>query len=173
MLASDLATFHRWFLPGGVGFTPGVVLHGSVALPPGLAASVARHLNEFDEDGQGRWSAFSQDLIQLIAETPAQRSLLNLGDGCLNCPPNSLCGRRKVLEVLARRGYAVLEGMLAVQACEPLMNVFRVSLGPAPAKGKGFHLCLQPELFSDRCLTSVIGDTYLEWIATRELGDTV
>ena len=172
MLASNLPAFHRWFLAGRTA-SPAIVLHGFPELPPGLAPAVAHHLNEFDEDAGGNWTAFAPALIHAVAETPHQRNLLGLGDGCKDCPPNSPCGRRKVLAALARHGHAVLDGVLAVEACKDLGNVFRVSLGPAPAEGKNFHLVLRPELFSDRALPSIIGDTYLEWSATREMADTV
>ncbi|MCW1886851.1 hypothetical protein OKA04_19075 [Luteolibacter flavescens] len=172
MLASNLPAFHRWFLAPRAA-APGVVLHGFPHLPSGLAPAIARYLNEFDDDAGGNWTAFAPELIQIISETPPQRSLLGLGEGCKNCPANSPCGRRKVLGALARKGHAVLDGPLAVEACADISNVFRVSLGPAPADGKGFHLILRPELFSDRSLPSIIGDTYLEWITTREMADTV
>jgi hypothetical protein len=172
MLASNLPAFHRWFLAPRAA-APGVVLHGFPELPSSLAPAIARHLNEFDDDSGGNWTAFAPELIHAISETPPQRSLLGLGDGCQNCPPNSPCGRRKVLAALARRGHAVLDGLLAVEACAELSNVFRVSLGPAPGDGRGFHLILRPELFSDRSLPSIIGDTYLEWSTTREMADTV
>lgn len=173
MLVSQLPAFHRWFLADRSAHAPAIVLHGFPDLPVGLAPSVARHLNEFDEDGGGRWTSFAPDLIQMIAEAPAQRNLLELGEGCANCPPNSPCGRRKVLAALARRGHAVLEGMPAVEACANLGDIFRVSLGPAPFDGKGFHLVLQPELFTSRSLISIIGDTYLEWVAAREMAESV
>jgi len=172
MLASNLTAFHRWLLAPRTG-APGVIIHGFPQLPTGLAPAIASYLNEFDDDAGGNWTAFSEELIHVISETAPQRSLLGIGEGCKNCPPNSPCGRRKVLGALARRGHAVLDGLLAVEAGADLNNVFRVSLGPAPSEGKGFHLILRPELFSDRSLPSIIGDTYLEWATTREMADTV
>jgi hypothetical protein len=173
MLATDLAAFHHWFLAGGVVSAPGIVLHGFPELRPGLAAAVARHLNEFDEDADGNWTAFTPELIQAISESATQRNLLGLGEACKNCPPSGPCGRRKVLAALAKRGHAVLEGPLAVEACAPLANIFRVSLGPAPFGERSFHLVLCPELFSERSMPAIIGDTYLEWAASREMADTV
>jgi hypothetical protein len=172
MLASNLPAFHRWFL-GRVTTSPAIVLHGFPELPPGLAAAVARHLNEFDEDSGGEWTAFAPDLIRAIAEGQHQRNLLGLGEACKNCPPASPCGQRKVLEAIARRGHAVLDHIHAVEATKSLSNAFRVSLGPALMDGVRFHVTLRPELFSDRALPSIIADTYLEWSATREMADTV
>ena len=84
-----------------------------------------------------------------------------------------LYGHHPVLAALANRGHAVLEGPVAVDACAPLANIFRVSLGPPPDGGRSFHLVLCPELFSERSMPAIIGDTYLEWAATREMADTV
>src|SRR5688572_22179755 len=108
MLASNLPAFHRWFLAPRAA-APGIVLHGFPELPIGLASALAQHLNEFDDDAGGNWTAFSPELIKVISETPPQRSLLGLEEGCKNCPPNSPCGRRKVFGALARRGHAVLD----------------------------------------------------------------
>jgi hypothetical protein len=174
MLATTLPAFHRWFLAGRASAgTPGIVLYGNPDLPRSLAAAVARYLNEFDEDARGNWIAFDPELIFAISETPAQRSLLGLTDCCKDCPPNSPCGRKRVLEALGKRGHAVLEGALAVEACAALRDIFRVSLGPPPASDHHFHLILHPEHFSDRSLPSIIGDTFLEWSTAREMADTV
>lgn len=173
MVATNLSAFHRWFLSGGITSAPGIVLHGFPELRAGLAGAVARHLNEFDEDAGGNWTAFTPEVIQAISEAATQRNLLGLAEGCKNCPPGGPCGRRKVLAALANRGHAVLEGPLAVEACAPLANVFRVSLGPPPDGGRSFHLVLCPELFSERSMPAIIGDTYLEWMAAREMADTV
>jgi hypothetical protein len=173
MLANDLPSFHRWFLAAGAAPCPAILLHGFPDLQEGLGAAVARHLNEFDEDAAGNWSAFAPELIGEIAAHSAQRNLLGLADSCKNCPPSSPCGRRKIFAALAERGHAVVEGPLAVEACAPLSNIFRVSLGPAPFGGRSFHLVLAPELFCARSMPAIIGDTYLEWMAAREMADTV
>lgn len=172
MLATTLPAFHRWFLATRASAAPGIVLYGDPALPQGLASALARHLNEFDEDAKGNWTAFAPDLIGEISETPPQRGLLGLSDCCKDCPPNSPCGRKRVLQALGKRGHAVLEGTLAVEACAPLREIFRVSLGPPPQSGHHFHLVLHPEHFSDRSLSSIIGDTFLEWATTREMADS-
>jgi len=173
MLATHLADFHRWFFAGGITSAPGIVLHGFPGLRPGLAAAVARHLNQFDEDSDGNWAAFAPEVIDAICESATQRRLLGLADACKNCPPGGPCGRRKVFAALAGHGQAVIEGPLAVDACAPLGNIFRVSLGPPPGGGRSFHLVLCPELFSERSMPAIIGDTYLEWVASRELADSL
>ncbi len=173
MLAMTLSAFHHWLLAGGRAGAPAIVLFGDPAVPGGLAAAVARHLNEFDEDAKGNWTAFDPELIHAISETAPQRSLLGLADCCKNCPPNSPCGRKRVLHALGKRGHAVLEGSLAVDACAELRDVFRVSLGPPPGGTPHFHLVLHPEHFSDRSLPAIIGDTFLEWASAREMAATV
>lgn len=173
MLATTLSAFHRWLLAGGRAGAPGIVLHGDPEVPKGLAAALARHLNEFDEDAAGHWTAFDPELIFAISETPPQRALLGLTDCCKDCPPNSPCGRKRVLQALAKHGHAVLEGPLAVDACTDLREIFRVSLGPPPSGPHHFHLVLHPEHFSVRSLPSIVGDTFLEWARAREMSATV
>ncbi len=173
MLANNLPAFDRWFLAAGSVPCPAILLHGFPDLQEGLGAAVARHLNEFDEDAAGTWSAFAPELIGEIAASLPQRNLLGLSDSCKSCPPSSPCGRRKIFAALAERGHAVVEGPLAVEACAPLDEIFRVSLGPAPFGGRSFHLVLSPELFCARSMPAIIGDTYLEWKAARGMADTV
>jgi hypothetical protein len=169
MIASNLPAFHRWLMAGEILPAPSIVLYGFPDLRVGLGAMVAGYLNEFDDDAAGNWSAFAPELILAISETATQRNLLGLGEACKNCPPTGPCGRRKVLAALAGRGRAVLEGALAVEACAMLPRVFRVSLGPAPEGAENFHLVLRPELFTERSMPAIIGDTYLEWATSREV----
>lgn len=169
MIASNLPAFHRWLMAGDIPPAPSIVLYGFPQLRVGLAALVAAHLNEFDDDAAGNWTAFAPEVIHAIAETATQRNLLGLAEACKNCPPTGPCGRRKVLAGLARHGRAVLEGALAVEACVVLPEIFRVSLGPAPEGAENFHLVLRPELFTERSMPTIIGDTYLEWATSREV----
>lgn len=173
MLATTLPAFHHWLLGGKRTGGPAIVLFGFPDLPPGLAAGVAGYLNEYHDEGAGRWTAFSPALLRSIATNPADRGLLGVPEPCPECPPESACCLRKLIGALGRRGNAVLEGPLAVEASADRADVFRAALGVTPEGGPRFHLTLRPELFSDRALPSIIGDTFLEWEATREFADSV
>lgn len=168
MQATDLSNFHRWLLTDAASGAPSIVVHGYTRTPSGLAAAVARHLNEFDEDARGNWSSFAPDLIDRIAGSPTQRSLLGLNAPCACPSPRPGCSHiPETLESLAKRGHAVLEGALAMQASEGSRNVFRVWLGWPPDQGDTLHLILHPEHFTDRSLPAIIGDTFIEWANAR------
>ncbi|WP_035606161.1 hypothetical protein [Haloferula sp. BvORR071] len=175
MEATDLGTFHRWLLADTAAGTPSIVIHGQRELPAGLAAAVARHLNEFDEDAHGNWLAFAPELMTLIAESATQRSLLGIERDCQCSFVGAACSHRgEVLSALAARGHAVLEGAAAMQACTGSPRIFRIWLGTPPDTADTadtFHLILHPEHFSGHSLPAIIGDTYLEWADAR-LADT-
>lgn len=170
MLASNLGQFQRWYLAARPTF-PSIVLHGYSGRPPALAEAVARYLNEYDDTASGGWAAFTPELLQLLALSAEQRSLLGLTDA-IEAPVRVML-RRRILSALARRGRAVLDCDESLSACSGLRNVFRVSLGDTPAGHACVHLALQRELFSDRSLPSIIADTYLEWAATSGMAESV
>ena len=173
MEATDLSTFHRWLLRETAPGTPSIVIHGQKELPAGLSAAVARHLNEFDEDASGNWLAFAPELVERIAESATQRSLLGIERACQCVAPGRDCSHRpEVIAALAAQGRAVLRGEVASQACARAANVFRIWLGSPPETVETIHLILHPEHFSGHSLPAIIGDTYIEWADAR-LADTV
>jgi hypothetical protein len=168
MQATDLSTFHRWLLTDAVTGSPSIVVHGYTRLPAGLTAAVARHLNEFDEDARGNWISFAPELIDQIAASPTQRCLLGLNGRCECAASREECSHlRETLESLAKRGHAVLEGAIAMEASQASRNVFRVWLGWPPDQGETLHLILHPEHFDHRSLPAIIGDTFVEWASAR------
>lgn len=173
MLISTLPAFHHWLLGRKVAGGPSIVLFGFPELPAGLAHEVASYLNEYDGEGAGRWAAFSSSLVKDLSMNAPERTLLGVPDPCPGCPPGSACCLKHVLSAIARRGNVVLEGTLAIEGTADWPDVFRAALGTTPEDGPRFHLTLRPELFSDRALPSILGDTFLEWEATREFADTV
>jgi hypothetical protein len=174
MLARTLNDFHHWLPASKLVFAPSIILDPVQGLPSSLASGVARHLNEFDDGAEGRWIAFAPELIEAIARDSAQLSLLGLDDErgrMFSADPNSI--RRRVLKALARRGHAVLDGPLAADAGRSLETVFRAGLGRPPKDIGELHLLLNPDRFSECCLPSLIGDTYLEWQAAWQRADAV
>jgi len=168
MEVTDLSTFHRWLLLGTAEDNPSIVIHGRKELPAGLGAAVARHLNEFDEDAKGNWLAFSAELVESIAGSATQRSLLGMGQACqCSVPDRDCCHRGEVLAALAAHGSAVLPGGDAMRACCGAANVFRVWLGYPPEGAETIHLILHPEHFNGHSLPAIIGDTFLEWANAR------
>lgn len=160
MLARTLADFHHWLPAAKLSFAPAILLDPTQGLPDSLAGSVAAHLNEFDENAEGRWIAFAPELIEAIRSNADQLSLLSVDE--------SLSGDALTLAVfaaLARRGRVVLNGPLAAQAAESLATVFRAGMAGAPTDIGELHLLLNADRFHDCYLPGLIGDTYLEWQA--------
>ena len=167
MEATDLTTFHRWLLSGASAGTPSIVVHGQKEIPVGLAAAVARQLNEFDEDAGGNWLAFSPALVERIADSPTQRSLLNVGECQCTAPALDCSHLRETLAALAGRGRAVLTGAESMEASADGECIFRVWLGYPPETAGTVHLILHPDHFRDHSLPAIIADTFLEWVTER------
>lgn len=168
MEATDFSTFHRWLLCKAAPGTPSILIHGQRELPAGLAAAVAQHLNEYDEDAGGNWLALAPELVERIAGSALQRGLL-LPERCCQCsvPGRDCTHLRETLAALAAHGRAVLEGERAMQACSGMADVFRIWLGYPPETADTLHLILHPEHFSGHSLPAIIGDTFLEWADAR------
>jgi hypothetical protein len=172
MHATDFSAFHYWLLAGGYRHAPSIVVVGSAESTRGTIVSLAAHLNEFDDLAGGRWTSFSHQLIQAIAQEPAQRKLLGIAPG-VDCPQDEPASLKKIISALARRGHAILEGRDALEATLQLPDVFYAGLGPFEQDQGDYHVTLRRERFSHRCLPTIIGDTYLEWQATRDLAEVV
>ena len=168
MLARTLDDFHHWLPAAKLPFAPAILLDPTQGLPETLAESVAEHLNEFDENSEGRWIAFAPELIEAIQSSAAQLALLGVDE--------SLSGEAltcAVYEALARRGRVVLNGPLAAKAAESLATVFRAGMAGAPKDIGELHLLLNVERFHDCYFPGLIGDTYLEWQAAWSRAATV
>jgi hypothetical protein len=164
----SLPAFHRWLL-GGAAACQGacaIVIHrGPADATPQLAPRIAAHLNEYDGEGEGRWISIPAEMVGTIANDPAQRALLGIGEGCANCPPASPCGLKKTLAALAKHGHVVLESPLAAAATHGVEQVFHVGVGLPPDGLEDCHVIINPELFQADCIPQVIADVYLEWFA--------
>jgi hypothetical protein len=160
--------FHEWLLSTAdeSASASSIVLHG--ATNARLAAAIACYLNEYDDEGDGRWISIPPELVAGIAADPSQRALLGIGESCVNCPPTSLCGQKKTLAALALRGHVVLDSPLAAAAAGELENTFHAGIG-MPANGMdGCHLIVNPELLPENCIAHVVADVFLEWLACED-----
>jgi len=164
MPVSTLTDFHHWLLSGDTSGAPFLILYTREQPSISCAASVARHLNEYDDRANGNWIAINAEVVHAIAADPAQRRLLGVDAACPKCPPTSECGIRKVLVALAKRGNIVFDHPSAFAAIGDNPMGFRAAVGaPAQKDLDDYHLIIQPSAFDSRCLTSLIGDSFLEW----------
>ena len=142
-----------------------IVLHGTPAsIGSRLAIGIAAYLNEYDDDGDGRWLAVPPDLVPLIADDPSHRHLLGLDDSPEHYLPTSPYGVQRSLAAMAGLGHVVLDSPLASAATCRLKNVFHVGLGLPLDSLTECHIILNPALFHVSCLPQIVGDVFLEWL---------
>ena len=142
-----------------------IVLHGSPPpLNPRLSSGIVSYLNEYDDDGEGRWLVLQPDLVPLIADDPRHRHLLGLEDDAEPYLLSHPFGIQRALAALAARGHVVLDSPLASAATRGLKNVFHVGIGLPPDSLAECHIILNPELFQISCLPQIVGDVFLEWL---------
>lgn len=171
MLANCIEDFHQWRTAAAGRGAPSIVLSAAPRFAGGLSEQIGRYLNEYDESAEGHWTAFSDSLLMEISLSPVEKALLGVPNGCVACPAGSVCSQRKVHKAIADLGYSILEGPLAVEGCRGLTEVFRVGVGMSFGDPDGADLAIQPDRFPVRCLPVLIGDTYMEWQATRHAMD--
>jgi hypothetical protein len=166
----SIALFHQW-LHAAAPESPlacSIVLHGTpTALSPRLSSGIVSYLNEYDDDGDGRWLAVQPDLVPLIADDPSHRHLLGLKDEAESYLPTNPFGIQRALAALAVRGHVVLDSPLASAATRGFRNVFHVGIGLPPDSLAECHIILNPGLFQVSCLPQIVGDVFLEWLNSQ------
>ena len=167
----SIASFQQWLhaTPSDVPAACSIVLHGTPAmLCPRLAAGIAAYLNEYDDDGDGRWLAIPSDLMPLITDDAGHRNLLGLAGEPEHYLPTNPFGIQRALAALASRGHVVLDSPLASSATSGLRNVFHVGIGLPPDSMGECHIILNPGLIQINCLPQIVGDVFLEWHNSHE-----
>lgn len=167
---SSISLFHQWLLAAASESVPAcsIILHGTpAALSSRLASGIASYLNEYDDDGDGRWLAIPPDLVPLIADDPSHRHLLGLEKVADSAGTARPLGIHKALIALAARGHVVLDSPLAPSATRRLENAFHVGIGLPEDRLAECHIILNPGLFQITCLPQIVGDVFLEWLNFR------
>jgi hypothetical protein len=166
----SITLFHQWLLAAAPEspVACAIVLHGTPAtLSPRLSSGIVSYLNEYDDDGDGRWLAVQPDLVPLIADDPSHRHLLGLEDEAGPYQPTNPFGIQRALAALAARGHVVLDSPLASAATRGLKNVFHVGIGLPPDSLAECHIILNPGLLQVSCLPQIVGDVFLEWLNSQ------
>ncbi|MEI6655042.1 MAG: hypothetical protein WCP45_09760 [Verrucomicrobiota bacterium] len=164
--ASSISSFQQWLHATSSAFPAAcsIVLHGTpAALCPRLSAGIAAYLNEYDDDGEGRWLAVPSDLVPLITDDAGHRHQLGLAGEAEHYQPANPFGIQRALAALAARGRVVLDSPLASAATCGLKNVFHVGIGLPPDSMAECHIILNPGLIQINCLPQIVGDVFLEW----------
>lgn len=162
-VARNLSSFNQWLLDGPCP-SPArtIVLHGDpAAIGEHLVPRISEYLNEYDDDGAGRWLSATPELLLHVSGNPDLRRLLGMADPCPNCPPSGACGVRKTQTAIGLRGHVVFHAVSHSGKVPELPDAFHAGIGTRPGK---CHLVLDPELMDPAALAHIIGDVFLEWL---------
>lgn len=165
----SISSLHPWFLddPASDMSACAIVLHddgdGAADL---LVPEIATYLNEYDDDGEGRWLPATAEFIGKIARNSNHCRLLSLGREC----PGGSSACLHTLEAIARRGHVVLRATLPhVANLDPDLT-FHAGIGGV--RPEDCHIVVNPERIHAKCLARVVGDVFLEWLHCRNRSGT-
>jgi hypothetical protein len=159
--STPMSVFHQWLLadPASKTSACAIIIHGADAVaPPRLILDIAEYLNEYDDDGDGRWLPATRELVGKIAADANHRRLLGLEEHGGNSPEEF----RKTLTALGQRGHVVFRSAGASDEELDLANTFHAGVGTAIAEK--CHVILDPDLIESKCIAHIIGDVFLEWL---------
>lgn len=157
----SISSFHQWLLADPASDTSAcaIVIHddgdGTADL---LAPGVAAYLNEYDDNGEGRWLPATAELIGKIARDPSHCRLLGMRDAGLEAPSQCL----RTLEAIARRGHVVLRAPIPHLPKLDPASTFHAGIGDG--RLENCHVIVNPQLVDAKCIARIVGDVFLEWL---------
>ena len=175
MVTNSLSAFHHWLLtlPVEQSASRTIVLHGDPDTSSNhLVGEIAGYLNEYDDEGAGRWFPATSEIVMEVAENPGLRRLLELGDPCPNCPPTGPCGIGKILTALGKRGHVVFLSRTQLGKRLELPEAFHAGIGRKIETDVKCHLVLNPELMQRTSIAHIISDVFLDWRHEEALRET-
>ncbi len=125
-----------------------------------LIQRIADYLNEYDDDGDGRWLAATHDLVRRVSSDPFLRQLVGLE---YETPPgesSSSSNVERTYSALAHRGRVISRRSEAIERGAP--EHFDVGVGDTPLAS--CHLVLNPEKIRLEQMAPIISDVFLEWL---------
>ena len=162
-----MAVFHQWLLADPACSTSAcaIILHCPESMPCShLIQDIAAFLNEYDDDGDGRWLPATPELVAKIALDDNHRRLLGMAELDPDHPPEPLTDHRLTLTGLGQRGHVVFRSPGPHDPDLQLNQTFHVGVGrPREIKEK-CHLILNSELLDQKCIAHIVGDVFLEWL---------
>lgn len=160
--STSFSAFHQWLLADLDATTCAcaITLHAGPALPGvSMVGEITDYLNEYDDDGDGRWLSATTELIGKVAGDSNYRQLLGIPEE----DPPGLDGFAKTLTALCRRGRVVFQASEEANELLGLEKAFHAGVGEMPGDFEGCHLILNPTLIDRKCIPHIIGDVFLEW----------
>jgi hypothetical protein len=160
----SMSVFHQWLLadPASTASACAIILHGSESSPFNyLIQEISDYLNEYDDDGDGRWLPATPDLVEKITHDPNHRKLLGMDEHCIEEHAEEL---RKTLTALGQRGHVVFQSPGIPDEELVLANTFHAGIGLPQDISENCHLILNPALLDQKCIGHIVGDVFLEWL---------
>ncbi len=165
--STSMSVFHQWLRADPANRTSAcaIVLHIARSRPCELLIQeITDYLNEYDDEGDGRWLPATPELVENVARNPSHRRLLGLSEHAMEKSDDARPEVHKTLSALSRRGHVVFRSPGAPDESLDLANTFHAGVGAGGEIPGECHLILNPELMDQKCIAHVIGDVFLEWL---------
>jgi hypothetical protein len=171
--STSLSVFHQWLLakPASKTSACAIILHfdgqksGEYLIP-----EVAAYLNEYDDDGDGRWLPATDELVSKISKDPNHRQLLGMEETEEGADP--LEEFHKTLSGLGQRGHVVFRSRPVPADELDLENTFHAGIGRPENIQQPCHIILNPALIDAKSIAPIIGDVFLEWLHCESRRDS-
>jgi hypothetical protein len=162
-----MSAFHQWLLadPASMMSACAIILHIGESRPCDLLIQeITDYLNEYDDEGEGRWLPASPQLVEKITHDINHRRLLGLGEIPAANEGGAGSEEANILHALGRRGHVVFRTPGLSDRELGITNAFHAGVGTAGEIAGNCHLILNPELMDQSCIAHIIGDVFLEWL---------
>ncbi len=162
-----MSVFHQWLLadPASKASACAIILHCADSTPCShLIQEIADYLNEYDDDGDGRWLPATPELVAKIAQDENHRRLLGMPEIDPERPPAHPTEYRQTLTGLGQRGHVVFRSPDSSHENLNFANTFHAGVGRSKDIKEKCHLILNSELLDQKCIAHIIGDVFLEWL---------
>lgn len=165
--STSMSVFHQWLLADAASQASAcaIVLHGNESFSNDLLIrEITDYLNEYDDDGDGRWLPATAELVKKIEHDPSHRRLLGMVETG-SSDTEAFCSEfMKTLTALGQRGHVVFRSPGFSTQELKFANTFHAGVGHAHDIDEKCHLILDPDLMDHKCIAHIIGDVFLEWL---------
>lgn len=165
--STSMSVFHQWLLadPASQTSACAIILHGDKSFTDDhMIRDITDYLNEYDDDGDGRWLPATEELVLKISRDTSHRRLLGMEENGAPEPDDSRAEFRKTLTALGQRGHVVFHSPGVPDRDLSLANTFHAGVGSGPVIAEKCHVILDPDLMDPKCIAHIIGDVFLEWL---------
>jgi hypothetical protein len=162
-----MSVFHQWLLvdPANTSSAHAIILHVPDTRPCDLLIrEISEYLNEYDDEGEGRWLPATKELVEKVARDPSHRRLLGLPDSSHGHAAETPLLLLDTLRALGRRGHVIFRSPDLSDSEFGLTKAFHAGVGTCHEIHDDCHLTLNPDMIGQKCVAHIIGDVFLEWL---------